>query len=61
MRRRFASDGKRCILPAFGAYAGGLTCCDRAFAGLFAEDEKFAHVMGRERVYTVSAEHCLSD
>lgn len=35
-RRAFATDGCRLILPAFGAYAGGLNVCDPAFAGLFA-------------------------
>ncbi len=64
-RRCFVSDGKRCILPAFGAYAGGLNWCDPAFAGLFAEDEKFvqafAYVMGRQRIYKISAERCLPD
>lgn len=31
----FASDGSRLILPAFGAYAGGLNLRDPAFSGLF--------------------------
>ena len=35
-RRCFITDGERLILPAFGAYAGGLNVRDRAFAGLFA-------------------------
>jgi DNA ligase-associated metallophosphoesterase len=35
-RRAFATDGQRLVLPAFGAYAGGLNVCDPAFAGLFA-------------------------
>lgn len=34
-RRCFASDGRRLILPAFGAYAGGLNLRDSAFANLF--------------------------
>lgn len=34
-RRCFASDGQRLILPAFGAYAGGLNLRDSAFATLF--------------------------
>jgi DNA ligase-associated metallophosphoesterase len=29
-RRAFASDGLRCVLPAFGAYTGGLNVLDRA-------------------------------
>lgn len=35
-RRCFATDGERIILPAFGAYAGGLNLIDAAYAGLFA-------------------------
>ncbi len=34
-RRCFVSDGVRLVLPAFGAYAGGLSVFDEAFAGLF--------------------------
>jgi DNA ligase-associated metallophosphoesterase len=34
-RRCFVTDGERLILPAFGAYAGGLNVRDVAFAGLF--------------------------
>ena len=34
-RRCFASDGRRIILPAFGAYAGGLDVHERVFSGLF--------------------------
>ena len=35
-RRCFVTDGERLILPAFGAYAGGLNIRDEAFSGLFA-------------------------
>src|SRR5215471_13715083 len=31
-RRCFASDGERAVMPAFGAYAGGLSIRDMAFA-----------------------------
>ncbi|WP_309604642.1 ligase-associated DNA damage response endonuclease PdeM [Phenylobacterium sp.] len=34
-RRCFITDAERMILPAFGAYAGGLNVRDAAFAGLF--------------------------
>ncbi|WP_296457393.1 ligase-associated DNA damage response endonuclease PdeM [Phenylobacterium sp.] len=34
-RRCFVTDGERAILPAFGAYAGGLNVRDPAFAGMF--------------------------
>src|SRR6188508_1850549 len=34
-RRCFASDGERAVMPAFGAYTGGLSIRDVAFAKLF--------------------------
>lgn len=60
-RRCFVSDGVRCVLPAFGAYAGGLNLRDRAFAALFSHAAVYAHVLGRDRVYRVSQEQCLPD
>jgi DNA ligase-associated metallophosphoesterase len=33
----FAADGARCVLPAFGAFTGGLDIMDPAFDGLFGE------------------------
>jgi DNA ligase-associated metallophosphoesterase len=59
-RRCFVGDGRRVVMPAFGAYAGGLNVRDAAFAALFAA-EFTAHVLGRERIYTFSAAHCLRD
>jgi DNA ligase-associated metallophosphoesterase len=49
----FAGDGYRLILPAFGAYAGGLDVLDRAFTGLFAAATFRAYMLGDERVYPV--------
>lgn len=51
-RRCFVSDGVRLVLPAFGAYTGGLDVREAAFAALFASG--FAvYALGRERVYAV--------
>ena len=50
--RAFLCDGERCVLPAFGAYAGGLNACDRAFAPLFPRGFT-AHVIGRQRVFAI--------
>ena len=48
--RCFVEDGRRLILPAFGAYAGGLDALDPAIAGLMGSD--FAvHLIGRDRVH----------
>ena len=60
-RRCFVSDGTRCVLPAFGAFTGGLNWRDAAFAGLFGKAPVTAHVIGRERVYAVSAGRCVGD
>jgi len=34
-RRCFVTDGERLVMPAFGAFAGGLNVRDAAFSGLF--------------------------
>lgn len=44
-RRCFISDGKRLILPAFGAYTGGLNVLDEAYAGMF-EGQTCAYLTG---------------
>jgi DNA ligase-associated metallophosphoesterase len=49
-RRCFVSDGLRCVLPAFGAYTGGLDVFDAAFAPLFPRGFN-AYLLGRDRVY----------
>jgi DNA ligase-associated metallophosphoesterase len=49
-RRAFATDGRRLILPAFGAYAGGLNLCDPAFCGLF-QAPPLAGALGDGRVH----------
>jgi DNA ligase-associated metallophosphoesterase len=49
-RRCFVSDGERCVLPAFGAYTGGLDVFDAAFAPLFPQSFH-AFLIGRDRVY----------
>jgi len=51
-RRCFITDGERAILPAFGAYAGGLNVRDEAFAGLFARPP-LAGALGAGRVHAV--------
>jgi DNA ligase-associated metallophosphoesterase len=58
-RRCFASDGRRMVMPAFGAYAGGLNVRDRAFAALFATRKLTAHLLGEKRIYAVAAARCL--
>jgi DNA ligase-associated metallophosphoesterase len=60
-RRCFATDGRRMVMPAFGAYAGGLNVRDRAFANVFDTLAFTAHMLGEQRVYAVAAKRCLPD
>lgn len=59
-RRCFASDGSRAILPAFGAYAGGLNVCDAAFRRCF-DRRPDAWILGRDRVWPVSHRKLCED
>lgn len=49
-RACFVTDGSRMILPAFGAFTGGLNVRDPAIAGLFAAPP-MAAALGRDRVH----------
>jgi DNA ligase-associated metallophosphoesterase len=60
-RRCFATDGNRLVMPAFGAYAGGLNLCDQAFASLFSRHQIEAWMMGRANVYPVLGSLLLPD
>jgi DNA ligase-associated metallophosphoesterase len=51
-RRAFVTDGLRLILPAFGAYAGGLNVRDAAFDGLFT-GAPLVGALGDRRVYAL--------
>ncbi|MGH6672203.1 MAG: ligase-associated DNA damage response endonuclease PdeM [Xanthobacteraceae bacterium] len=60
-RRCFAGDGRRIVMPAFGAYAGGLNIRDRAIETLFGTLTFTAHMLGEHRLYAVAAARCLPD
>jgi DNA ligase-associated metallophosphoesterase len=49
----FASDGKRLLMPAFGVLAGGLDLRHKAMHGLFDREALIAHLLGRDRIYSV--------
>jgi DNA ligase-associated metallophosphoesterase len=51
-RRCFVTDGSRLILPAFGAYTGGLNVLDRAFSGLFG-GPVLAAALGKQKVHAI--------
>ena len=45
-RRCFATDTRRLVMPAFGAYAGGLNVRDRAIVSVFGALSFTAHMLG---------------
>jgi DNA ligase-associated metallophosphoesterase len=57
-RKCFAADAHRMVMPAFGAYTGGLNIRDRAFAKVFARAFT-AHLIGEKRLYAFAAARCL--
>jgi DNA ligase-associated metallophosphoesterase len=59
VRRCFAADAQCVVMPAFGAYTGGLNILDRAFANIFALRAFTAHLLGSGRLYAFPAAHCL--
>jgi DNA ligase-associated metallophosphoesterase len=60
-RRCFATDGNRLVMPAFGAYAGGLNVLHDAFQPLFRWHQVEAWMMGRRAVYPVLGSLLLPD
>ena len=60
-RRCFASDGTRLVMPAFGAYTGGLNIRDLVFVRVFGALAFTAHLIGQRRLYAFSAARCLAD
>ena len=49
----FVTDGVRVVLPAFGAFTGGLDVRNPAIAGLFTE-RPMAAALGRDRVHALA-------
>jgi DNA ligase-associated metallophosphoesterase len=59
-RRCFALSASRCVMPAMGAYAGGLNLRDRAFRPLF-RDGLSAHILGDGRLFRIDERLLLAD
>lgn len=57
-RRCFACDGERAVMPAFGAYTGGLSIRDVAFAKIFQSAGFMAHVLGDNKLHAIAASRC---
>ena len=54
----FVTDGSRLILPAFGAFTGGLDVRDPAVSGLFATPPLVA-ALGRDKVHALAWDRLL--
>jgi metallophosphoesterase superfamily enzyme len=61
MRRCFATDGARLVMPAFGAYTGGLNIRHAAFARVFGARDFTAHLIGQRRLYAFAATQCAGN
>ncbi|TQI75815.1 putative phosphoesterase [Bosea sp. AK1] len=59
-RRCFAMSARRCVMPAMGAYAGGLNLRDAAFRPLFREGLS-AHLLGDGRLFRIDPRLLLPD
>src|SRR5829696_413723 len=60
-RRCFATNGKQAVMPAFGAYTGGLNIRHHAFADVFGSLAFTAHMLGDGRLYAFTAKRCMPD
>lgn len=59
-RRCFACDGRRLVIPAFGAFTGGLNLLDSAFDGLFAVRRLEAWLLGARAVYPIAGRRLIA-
>jgi DNA ligase-associated metallophosphoesterase len=60
-RRCFVTDKTRMVMPAFGAFTGGLNVRAASFADLFGTLAFTAHMLGEGRLYAFAAKRCLPD
>jgi metallophosphoesterase superfamily enzyme len=60
-RRCFVCDGRRMVMSAFGAFAGGLNVRHPAFDLVFKARSFVTHMLSADRLYSFSAARCLAD
>ena len=60
-RKCFVADNARMVMPAFGAFTGGLNIRAAAFMTVFGALTFRAHMLGTTRLYAVDAARCLPD
>ena len=57
--RCFVASSARLIMPAFGAFTGGLNVRDAAFDGLFPGGQYHAYMLGSKKLYPIANSSCL--
>jgi DNA ligase-associated metallophosphoesterase len=57
----FVGNGRRLVMPAFGAFTGGLNILDAAFEPLFGDDGMQVWMMGQEGLYPVATRFLRGD
>jgi len=60
-RRCFATDGERLIMPALGAFTGGLNILDDAYTPCFPDGGMMVFAMAREAVIPISSKRLIPD
>ena len=60
-RHCFAADTTRLVMPALGAFTGGLNIRNAAFTDVFGTLKFTAHMLGEDRLYSFAAKRCLPD
>ena len=58
-RRCFVGDENRMIMPAFGAFTGGLNVRDRAYEGLLAKDSLRAWLLSNSAIYEINGKQLV--
>jgi len=53
-RKCFVSDSNRIILPAYGAFTGGLNVRDSAYEGLFETDSLVSWMLSGDSIFQMS-------
>ena len=57
--RCFVASSERLIMPAFGAFTGGLNVRDAAFDNLFPGGQYHAYMVGSQKLYPIANSSCL--
>src|SRR5262245_3951213 len=60
-RACFVGNGRRLVMPAFGAFAGGLNVLDEAFRPLFGNGGMAVWMLGQEGLYPVATRFLTGD